>query len=207
MSQGTDQRRGWRTIQTPTNPTSTSPLNPEQLETLAVANVRLNKQILGATKLATFNAWSLAVFGGLSLLSGLFSFAGLVIGVVLLAFAWNEFRGRTLFRNLDCEGPRVLAQNQIGLAGALLLYCARSSYQAWTNRSGELAQLEAALGISPDDVAGLTVLVYGIVFVVTALVLGLTARYYRVRGRRLEEYRAETPEWVIDIQRSMSPLG
>jgi len=67
--------------------------------------------------------------------------------------------------------------------------------------------LEAALGISADDFAGLTVLVYGIVFVVTAVVLGLTARYHLVHGRRLEVYRAETPEWVIDIQRSISPLG
>ena len=138
------------------------------------------------------------------MLTGLFSFAGLVIGAGLLAFAWNEFRGRALLRGLDAEGPRALARNQLGLIGGVALYCVWSSYNVWGNRSGELAQLEAALGIAGDDVARLTVLVYGIVFVLTAIVLGFTARYYLIRARRLEEYRAETPDWVIDIQRSMS---
>jgi hypothetical protein len=191
----------------PTDAPATGPLGAEQRETLSAANARLSKQVLGSAKVATLNAWSLAVFGGLSVLSGLFSFAGLVIGVGLLAFAWNEFRGRALLRKLDVEGPRVLARNQIALVGAVFVYCSWSAYRAWAGRSEELAVLEEALGISADDVAGLTVLVYGIVFVVTAVVLGLTARYHLVRGQRLEVYRAETPEWVIDIQRSMSPFG
>jgi hypothetical protein len=89
----------------------------------------------------------------------------------------------------------------------VLVYCAWNSYRAWANRGEELVQLEAILGISADEVAGLTVLVYAIVFVATGIVLAFTARYHRRRGQRLEQYLAETPGWVIDIQRSMSPLS
>ena len=191
----------------PTNDSDSGPLSPEEHETLRIANEGLNKRILGAAKVATFNAWSLAVFGGLSLMTGLFSLTGLVVGAGLLAFARHEFRGRALLRKLDTEGPRILVRNQIGLAGGVLAYCAWSSYGAWVNRGDELAALEAALGVSADDVAGLTVAVYAIIFVVTGIVLAFTARYHSVRGRRLEQYLGETPEWVVDIQRSMSPLG
>ena len=183
------------------NDSDSGPLSPEEHETLRIANEGLNKRILGAAKLATFNSWSLAVFGGLSLMTGLFSLTG------LLAFARQEFRGRALLRKLDTEGPRILARYQIGLAGGVLAYCAWTSYGVWVNRGDELAALEAALGVSADDVAGLTVALYARIFMVTGIVLAFTARYHSVRGRRLEQYLGETPEWVVDIQRSMSPLG
>ncbi len=147
------------------------------------------------------------MFGGLSLMTGLLSLTGVVIGAALLAFSWNEFRGRKFLRKLDVQGPRILAWNQIGLAVGVFVYCGWSANRAWVQRGTELAQLEAALGVSAADVAALTVLVYAIVFVVTAVVLAFTARYHFVRGRRLEQYLEETPGWVVDIQRSMSPLG
>lgn len=192
---------------TPADASDSGPLSADERETLRIANERLNKRILGAAKVATVNAWTLAGFGGLSVMTGVFSPTGLVVGAGLLAVAWNEFRGRSLLRKLDLEGPRILAWNQIALTGGVLAYCAWSSYRAWSDHEGELGQLEAALGVSAKDVALLAVLVYAIVFVVTAVVLGITARYHFVRGRRLEQYLGETPAWVVDIQRSMSPLG
>ena len=190
---------------TPADTSDSGPLSAEERETLRIANQRLNKQILGAAKVATVNGWALAVFGGLSVMTGVFNLTGLVIGALLLAFAWNEFRGRSLLRKLDLEGPGVLARNQIALAGGVLVYCAWSFYQAWAGN--ELAQFEDALGVSAEEIARLAILVYAIVFLVTAVVLGFTARYHFVRERRLELYLGETPEWVVDIQRSMSPLG
>ncbi len=192
---------------TPADSSDSGPLSTDERETLRIANERLNKQILGAAKVATFNAWTLAVFGGLSVMAGVFSLTGLVVGAGLLAFAWNEFRGRSLLRKLDLEGPKVLAWNQIALAGGVLVYCAWSSYRAWADHGDELAQFEAALGVSARDVALLAILIYAIVFVVTAVVLGFTARYHLVRERRLEQYLGETPAWVVAIQRSMSPLA
>ncbi len=190
---------------TPPDASDSGPLSTEEREMLQIANERLNKRILGAAKVATVNAWTLAVFGGLSVMAGVFSPTGLVVGAGLLAVAWNEFRGRGLLRKLDLEGPRVLAWNQIALAGGVLVYCAWSSYQAWAG--DELAQFEDVLGVSAEEIARLAILVYAIVFLVTAVVLGFTARYHFVRERRLEQYLGETPEWVVDIQRSMSPLG
>jgi hypothetical protein len=73
-------------ITTPTNDDN-GPLSAEQSETLRIANESLKERILGAAKVATFNAWSLAVFGSLSVLTGIFSLTGLVVGVGLLAFA------------------------------------------------------------------------------------------------------------------------
>ena len=168
---------------TPADTSDSGPLRAEEREALRIANERVNKQILGAAKVATVNAWTLAVFGGLSVMAGVFSLTALVVGAGMLAFAWNEFRGRSLLRKLDLEGPRVLAWNQIALAGGVLVYCAWSSYQAWAG--DELAQFEDALGVSAEEVARLAILVYAVVFLVTAVVLGFTARYHFMREQRL----------------------
>jgi hypothetical protein len=138
---------------------------------------------------------------------GLISLTSLVIGAGLLAFAWNEFRGRALLQKLDLDGPRILAWNQIGLAGGVFVYCAWSAYGVWANQGEELALLEVALGVSAEDVVRLTILAYAMVFVVTGLVLAVTARYHFVRGRRLEQYLTETPGWIVDVQRSMARPG
>lgn len=184
------------------NGSTDGPLSPEQKEALREANERLRKPILGSATVATFNAWTLAVFGGLSALAGLFSPATLLVGIALLGIAWNEFRGRRLVRELNPLGPRILGWNQIILAGAVFVYCAWSSWRAWARPEPVLAQLEAALGMAPGEVARLTVTVYAVVFVVTALILGLMARYHFARGPRLDAYLEETPEWIVDIQRS-----
>lgn len=185
------------------DPPEAGPLDAEQRETLRAANERLGSRILGSEKVAGFNAWTLAIFGGISLLTGVFSAAGLVVGAGLLIFAWNEFRGRALLRRLDRRGPRVLAWNQIALAAAVLLYCGWSGWRAWARPDPSLARLESVLGMSPGTVAELTVTVYAAVFVVTALFLGFTARYHFVRASRLEAYLERTPGWVVEIQRSM----
>ena len=178
------------------------PLDAEQRETLLQANERLRKRILGAGKVAAFNGWTLVVFGALSLLTGAFSATGLVVGVVLLGFGWNELRGRRLLRRLDRNGPHVLGWNQIGLAVAAFVYCAWSSWRAWAHPEPMLAELETTLGISSSEIARMTVLAYAVVFVVSAVALALTARYHFTRRERLEAYLRETPEWVVEIQRS-----
>lgn len=178
------------------------PLDAEQRETLRRANERLRDRILGAGKVAAFNGWTLVVFGVLSILTGAFSPTGLLIGVVLLVFGWNELRGRLLLRHLDGRGPVVLGWNQIGLALAVFLYCVWSSWRAWAHPEPMLAELETTLGISPSEIARMTVLAYAVVFMVSAVALALTARYHFARRERLEAYLRETPEWVVDIQRS-----
>lgn len=180
-----------------------SPLSPEQRRELGAAEKRLRKRILGAAKVATFNGWTLGAFGVLSLLTAAFSVVGLVAGAVLLGFAWNELRGRRRLRALDPEGPRILAWNQVGLAAGVLAYCAWSAYRAMARPDPMLASLEETVGLSAGEIGRLSAIGYGAVFVLTALVLGLTARYYGVRAARLEDYLRETPAWLVDLQRSI----
>ena len=47
----------------------------------------------------------------------------------------------------------------------------------------------------------MTLMVYGIVIVLTLLVQGLNARYYFVRVQQLQDYLAQTPKWIVDMQR------
>lgn len=187
--------------------TSEGPLSPDQREELQRANERLQKPILGSAKVAGINAWTLAIFGGLSVLAGLFSLSTLIVGVALLAIAWNEFRGRDLVRRLDPRGPRILAWNQLVLVVAVGIYCTWRSWVAWARPEPSVTELETALDLDPGEVGRLTVMAYGAVFVITAVVLVFTARYHLRRASRLETYLRDTPSWVVDIQRSTTLGG
>ena len=178
------------------------PLSPEQKEALALASER-SKKILGAGKVAAFNGWTLGVIGGLSILSGLFSLTGFVVGVLIAIVAWNEFRGRALIRKLEPAGPILLAKNQVGLMGVVIAYCVWSMYVTVASPSSELAELDEVFELLPEGlVTDLTLLVYGTVIAVTLIVQGLNARYYFARIELLRDYLDETPGWILDMQRT-----
>jgi hypothetical protein len=60
------------------------------------------------------------------------------------------------------------------------------------------------LGEGMDElVRSLTLTLYATVIAVTVIVQGLNARYYHVRVARLREYLTETPQWVLDLQRTI----
>ncbi len=42
----------------------------------------------------------------------------------------------------------------------------------------------------------------GAVIVLSGIFQGLNARYYFVRAGRLRDYVRDTPQWVLDLQRS-----
>ncbi len=189
------------------------PLSPDQQKQLALANQRA-KKVLGAAKVAAFNGWSIGLFAAISLLFVIFgfllfdsfSFTTLVMGIGLAAVARNEFRGRDLLRSFSPHGPRLLGKNQLGLMGLLIAYCLWSIYGAITNPITEIEGLEA-LGEAVGDLAtDLTVAVYSVVIVVSGLAQGLNARYYFARTRLVEDYVRETPEWIVELQRSSSVL-
>ncbi|GMR12538.1 MAG: hypothetical protein BMS9Abin29_0728 [Gemmatimonadota bacterium] len=160
-----------------------------------------SKKILAAGKVATFNGWTLGVLGGLSILLGLFSLTGLIVGVALVIVAWNEFRGRALIRQWDPRGAMLLAGNQVGLMGIVIAYSVWSMYTAIANPSSQAVELEELAGLPSGLVTDLTLMVYGVVIVLTLLVQGLTARYYFVRVQQLKDYLEQTPKWIVDMQR------
>ena len=185
---------------TPTSDESPSPLSPQQQEELALATDR-SKKILAAAKVATFNGWTLGVIGGVSILFGLFSLTGFIVGVFLVIVARNEFRGRALIRHLEPRGPLLLAKNQLGLIGLVTVYCLWSMYTTVANPSSQSRELEELVGLPSGSVTDLTLMVYGVVIVLTLIVQGLNARYYFVRVQQLRDHLAQTPKWIVDMQR------
>jgi hypothetical protein len=184
---------------------SDGPLSPEQQEELALANARAQK-ILAATKVATFNGWTIGAFAAITLLFALFSLTALVIGVALAIVARNEFRGRGLLRRFDARGPQLLGWNQVGFMTLIIAYSVWSIYGALTNPLPQLEELEAVLGTTEDLITNLTVAVYAVVIVLTLLFQGLNARYYFARIKLVQEYLEETPAWIIDLQHATAAL-
>jgi len=185
---------------TPISDGNQNPLSREQQEALALATQR-SKKILAAGKVATLNGWTLGVIGGVSILFGFFSLSGFIVGVSLVIVARNEFRGRALIRRLDPRGAMLLVKNQIGLIGVVIAYSLWSIYSTIANVSSETTQLEELAGLPSGLVTDLTVMVYGVVIVLTLLVQGLNARYYFMRIQQLKDYVDQTPAWIIDMQR------
>lgn len=188
-----------------TTTTDDGPLSPDQQEQLALANRRA-KKVLGAAKVATFNGWSIGLFAAINLLFAIFSFTALVMAIGLAVVARNEFRGRSLLRSFSPHGGRLLGKNQLGFMGLLIAYCLWSIYGTITNPITEIAGMEVLTEAVGDLVTDLTMAVYGVVIVVSVLVQGLNARYYFARARLVEEYVRETPEWIVELQRSSSVL-
>ena len=179
------------------------PLSPEQQRQLAEASQRARK-IMGAARMAAFNGWTIGSIAAVSVLFGLFSRTALVMGIAMGFVAWNEFRGRALLRSFDPEGARLLGKNQVGLLVVIVIYCLWSIYITTTGGNPEMAEIEAMIGDISDLVTELTVMVYGIVIVVSVVFQGLNARYYFARQRLIREYVQHTPDWVVKLQRSSS---
>jgi hypothetical protein len=181
-----------------------SPLTPEQREELREANERLDG-LRGAAKVAAFNGWTLGFFAAVSILSGLFSLTGLVVGVALAVVARNELVGRRRLLALEPEGPELLWRNQIGLMAVIVAYCLWSIYRAKTASDPGMDELNQVLGEGTDElVQSLTVTVYTVVIFASVLFQGLNARYYHARVARLRAYLDQTPPWVLDVQRTVS---
>ena len=106
---------------------TTSPLTSEQLQELQDAKESAGS-FLGAAKVAAFNGWTIGFFAGVSILSGLFSLTGFVVGVGLAVVTRNEFVGRGRLRRLDPSGLELLWRNQVGFMALIIVYCVWSMY-------------------------------------------------------------------------------
>jgi len=193
--------------------TGASPLSAEQLQQLTDANYRARK-ITKAGKLALFNIWTVGIFAVLSLLFavaaplfGQFDSVALVMGVGFSAVTWNESRGRTLLCRFDPRGPRVLGWNQIGLLALLVGYCVWNVYTAYTGANpyeqqiSEHPELARTLGPVAELHRLLTLVIYGAIAAGSAVFQGLNALYYFTRARHVRAYLAQTPPWVVQLQR------
>lgn len=182
--------------------TGAGPLTAEQHEQLADARERA-RSFMGAVRAATFNVWSIGIFAALTLLFGVFSLTALVLGVGLAVVTWNEYRGRKLLRGFDPAGPRLLGRNQLGLMALIVVYALWSMHQARAHPDPGLEQMDEILGGDTSGlVASLTTIVYVGVIAITGIFQGLMARYYFKRIPMVEAYVRETPDWVLELQRT-----
>ena len=176
-----------------------NPLSPEQQQQLAAASARATK-ILAAAKVATFNGWTIGVFAIISLLFAFGSLTALVMGIGLGWIAWNEFTGRTRLRAFDPTAPAFLGKNQLALLSLIGTYALVSIYRTLTQPIPHLAELEEVVG-PVGDLTSVSVAVYVAVIVLTVIFQGVNARYYFARQKMIEEHLAETPAWVVALQR------
>ncbi len=179
-----------------------SPLSPDEQEQLAHAGLRVAK-IMSAARVAAFNGWTLGAFAVISLLFSFSSLTALLMGLGLGWVAWNEFKGKNRIRTLDVTAPDFLGKNQLGLMALIVVYSLVSIYRALTQPLPHLSELEEAIGPVGDLITSLAVSVYISVIVLTILFQGLNARYYFARREMLASYMAETPTWIIKIQKQM----
>jgi hypothetical protein len=187
---------------TTTGGRSASPLTPEQRQLLIDATKGADS-FMGAAKVAGFNAWSVGFFAVVSILFGLFSLSGFVVGVGLAVVTRNEFVGRKRIRALDLSGLELLWRNQVGFMVLIIAYCIWSMYTTVAVPDPQMTELTDLLGEGTGEmVQQLTLIVYGAVIVATVIFQGLNARYYFLRVARMTDYLRETPGWVIDLQRA-----
>jgi hypothetical protein len=181
---------------------SASPLNPQQLKDLGDAKQRA-ASFMGAAKVAAFNGWTIGFFAVVSILFGLFSLTGFLVGVGLAVVTRNEIVGRRRLVALDTSGLELLWRNQVGFMALIIVYCLWSMYSAVARPDPQMAELTDLLGEGTGElVQSLTVTVYAVVIVATAIFQGLNARYYFLRVALMKDYLRDTPQWVLDLQRS-----
>lgn len=188
-------------------PSAGPALSPENLRQLADARER-SKKLRRAISIAKFDAWTVGVFGGLTLLVGIFTIVGWLLGGALLAVAFIEIRAARDLARMDSRAPRRLGLNQIALGTALFTY---AMFGLWTVLHGPdpLAETlrqapEAAEMLAPySDLIRMTgVAIYVGVALVAIFAQGGMALYYFSRAKHLRAYIAQTPQWVIDFDRA-----
>jgi hypothetical protein len=204
-------------IAPPPAPASAGPLTAEHMQQLAAADFRARK-LRKAASVAMFNGYTIGVFGGLSLLiavcelaAGSFDWLAFVMGAGLSIIAWNEFRGRKLLQQFQARAAVLLSWNQVGLMVLIVAYAAWMLYQTATGNT-ELDQAIRQQGLAGSDIAGsfsaavksMTELFYKLLIALTIIFQGYNAFYYFTRAKLLRSYVAETPAWVVELQRTQA---
>jgi hypothetical protein len=193
-----------------------NPLSVAHRRELTAARDRA-KTIRKAARVAAFNGWTTgaaAIFSAMFLLVDRSGIA-IAITVGLSVVAYNEFRGRKRLLNFDPSGATLLGWNQLGLLAMIIVYClwmlSGSSAEAASVLSSQMkSNTERELLSMAGDLEGLyktaTLAMYGGVIVLSLLFQGGNALYYFTRRRHVEDFIAETPQWVRDVQGGSIPV-
>lgn len=174
-------------------------LSEEQRTALATAEAGL-KSVRRAGRLAGINAWTLAIFAGITFLFGLGDPFSMAVGLALGAVGWNEFKGKAMLQGLDPEGGRRLGWNQIAILGIVVAYCGVQIWKAiYGTPDASMAELEELAGFEPGWLSELTATAYAAVAVIVGGIQLLTARFHFARQVELTAWRRSTPAWVREV--------
>lgn len=177
-------------------------ITPDHLAAMAESKRRFTP-IRREISVATFDAWSVAVFAGLTVLLSLGSPAGMFVGLGMGVVAGVEFYGIRRLKNLDPAAPRLLALNQLGFATVLILY---GAYNLLFPGPGISAEVQQVAGADPEMAAMLTnlgtVINRAVYFGVIAFALvfqGGCALYHFTRTPVLRRYLDSTAPWLLQL--------
>lgn len=186
----------------------TAPPTREHLEQLATAKQQFRK-VGRAIKVANFDAWTVAIFGGLTFIVALASVnvVGLLLGGGMSVVAYIEFVNTAKLRRLELDAPKKLAINQLALGSLLMGYAV---YSLLTPPSmAQYADLAGAGQMGDkmaSDLTQMTTMIYNLVYVaLIAIAIGAqggTALFYLSRKRHLLGYLQQTPPWILEMQRA-----
>ncbi|MGD0464580.1 MAG: hypothetical protein ABSB74_19005 [Tepidisphaeraceae bacterium] len=180
-------------------------LTPENFRELEAARHALRK-IRRAVSAARFEGFTLAIFGGLTVLLGISSLTDILLGLVLTAVGVIEIISGSQLRRLDLRAIRVLAFNQLSFATLILLYALWSLHGEIAHPVAEVGDAEAQLlGQVDPSVLNITheimLLVYTSLIGAALFEAGMAA-YFHSRGAHLRQYLAQTPAWIISMQKA-----
>ncbi len=189
-------------------PAGASPLSPDQLIEYQSALQR-SKKVRRAISVASVDAWLTAIFAGLTLLCSIFGLINLILGAALAFIAFNSFRGLRGLKRLDLAAPKLLALNQLLLIAILTLY---AIYSIWAARNGDPELIKALGGESALSGVGdlnkltwyLALAVYGTLIFATLVAQGSAALYYITRKKVIADYLAQTPPWIVALQKAQA---
>src|SRR2546430_17396613 len=102
------------------SPAKIGPL-PQHLEQIAEARLR-GKAIRRAATLAALSGWSLAIFAGITFLTGLFDPPTWMLGAGLGLVACVELRGARDLRRVQVRATKRLAWNPLFLGATIVAY-------------------------------------------------------------------------------------
>jgi hypothetical protein len=180
-------------------------LTPEHFRELEAARRALRK-IRRAVSAAKFEGYTIAIFGGLTVLFGITSVTDVILGLILLAIGVIEIIGAAQLKRLAPRGIRTLTFNQLTFATLILFYALWNLHTEMAHPVGGVTDAEAqALGQIDPSVLSIThemmLLVYSS-FILAAIFEAAMAAYFHSRGPLLQQYLAETPEWIISMQKA-----
>jgi uncharacterized membrane protein HdeD (DUF308 family) len=183
-------------------------LSPENLRELQAARRSLGK-IRRAVGTARFEGYTVAICGGLTVLTNTDSIGYMLVGTVLTAVGIVEIVGAGRLRRLEVGAVRMLAVNQLSLAVLILLYALWNLHAEVAHPVSDSPDLSPAdvklLGQMDSSVLDITheamLLLYGSLIAAAGVEAGM-AWYYHSRGGHLREYLAHTPPWIITMQKA-----